>query len=338
MVRSPIQGSGCNLAFIFNRLIHYSSIGLFAIGISSICPLASNANSFPVPEAEQPEHKSTLQNNAMLLAQGPPVLQMGSRGKPVSELQATLRRLGHYSGAIDGIYGESTAQAVARFQQSVGLRVDGITGSATWNRLYLAVRNLPQPSTESDPLIRRPVLQLGSQGNEVSELQAALKLLGYYSGEVDGLYGENIATAVARFQKDSGLRVDGVTGPETWNRLFPPTPTPRPPTPAVATAPATCSCPPGAGTAPSNAGNPAASSPPERPQNQPVTLPILRPGMRGPAIVNLQERLKVLGVFKGGSDGVFGPATEAGVRAVQRNANLNPDGIVGPATWNALLR
>ena len=50
--------------------------------------------------------------------------------------------------------------------------------------------------------------------------------------------------------------------------------------------------------------------------------------MRGPAIVNLQERLKVLGVFKGGSDGVFGPATEAGVRAVQRSANLNPDGIV----------
>ncbi len=332
MVRSPIQSSSCKLGFIHNQLIHCSSIGLFAIGISFICPLTSNASSLPVLKTEQAEA------SAMLLSQGPPVLQMGSQGKPVSELQATLKRLGHYSGSIDGIYGESTAQAVARFQKSVGLQVDGITGSATWNRLYLTVRNLSP--TPSEPLIRRPVLQVGSQGNEVSELQAALKLLGYYAGEVDGLYGDSIANAVARFQKDSGLRVDGVTGPETWNRLFPPTPAAQQPNRAVETATASepCSCPQNAETDRNDSANASTPSPSDTARSQPVTLPILRPGMRGPAIVNLQERLKVLGVFKGGSDGVFGPATEAGVKAVQRNASLNPDGIVGPATWNALLR
>jgi peptidoglycan hydrolase-like protein with peptidoglycan-binding domain len=35
-------------------------------------------------------------------------------------------------------------------------------------------------------------------------------------------------------------------------------------------------------------------------------------------------------------DGVFGPRTEAGVRALQRKKGLVPDGIVGPRTWAVL--
>ncbi len=69
--------------------------------------------------------------------------------------------------------------------------------------------------------IQRPVLKLGSQGNEVSELQAALKLLGYYNGNVTGLYSEKTAIAVSQFQESAGLIADGIVGPVTWNRLFP---------------------------------------------------------------------------------------------------------------------
>jgi peptidoglycan hydrolase-like protein with peptidoglycan-binding domain len=60
--------------------------------------------------------------------------------------------------------------------------------------------------------------------------------------------------------------------------------------------------------------------------------------MRGPAVAQLQERLKVLGFLNASSDGVFGLATQAAVKAAQQRFNLTPDGVVGPATWSALLR
>ncbi|MEC4813760.1 MAG: peptidoglycan-binding domain-containing protein [Scytonema sp. PMC 1069.18] len=70
--------------------------------------------------------------------------------------------------------------------------------------------------------INRPTLKVGSQGVPVSELQAALKLLGFYTGEVDGVYNENTAIAVSRFQEAAGLNADGVVNDTTWERLFPP--------------------------------------------------------------------------------------------------------------------
>jgi peptidoglycan hydrolase-like protein with peptidoglycan-binding domain len=60
--------------------------------------------------------------------------------------------------------------------------------------------------------------------------------------------------------------------------------------------------------------------------------------MRGSAVTGLQERLKAIGVFEGAIDGIFGTETQEAVKAAQRNLNLDPDGVVGPATWIALLR
>jgi peptidoglycan hydrolase-like protein with peptidoglycan-binding domain len=60
--------------------------------------------------------------------------------------------------------------------------------------------------------------------------------------------------------------------------------------------------------------------------------------MKGSAVNALQERLRSVGVFRGAIDGVFGQETQNAVKAAQRKFNLEPDGVVGPATWNALLR
>jgi heat shock protein HslJ len=53
----------------------------------------------------------------------------------------------------------------------------------------------------------------------VRELQQQLKALGYDPGVSDGVYGQQTAGAVRRFQQATGLSVDGVVGQQTWRWL-----------------------------------------------------------------------------------------------------------------------
>jgi len=200
----------------------------------------------------------------------------------------------------------------------------------------------------------RPTLRLGSEGESVSEIQALLKLLGYYAGSVDGVYRVNTAAAVSAFQQAIGLQADGVVGPDTWNRLLPPAPTatatpstvtststPAPvasPTPAPAPVASPSPTPTPSPTSASSSGSASSTSDNSAEETASVDLPILRIGMRGPAVSRLQERLQVLEFYDGAIDGVFGAATQAAVQAAQREFDLEPDGVVGPDTWTILLR
>ena len=61
--------------------------------------------------------------------------------------------------------------------------------------------------------------KVGSRGNEVSAIQQALKDRGLYSSDVTGYYGPITQAAVKRFQKQQGLVVDGIAGPNTLRVL-----------------------------------------------------------------------------------------------------------------------
>lgn len=63
------------------------------------------------------------------------VLRLGSKGPAVAELQMSLRRASLYRGAIDGVYGPKTAEAVKQFQGYMRLPVDGVMGPKTWASL-----------------------------------------------------------------------------------------------------------------------------------------------------------------------------------------------------------
>ena len=55
----------------------------------------------------------------------------------------------------------------------------------------------------------------GSRGEEVRTIQTKLKRWGYYSGNIDGIYGSQTQSAVRWFQSKNGLSVDGIAGPKT---------------------------------------------------------------------------------------------------------------------------
>lgn len=59
------------------------------------------------------------------------VSYLGSTGDEVIQIQTRLKNWGYYKGAIDGVYGTGTYQAVRQFQQKNGLSVDGVAGSET---------------------------------------------------------------------------------------------------------------------------------------------------------------------------------------------------------------
>ncbi|MCD8192127.1 MAG: spore cortex-lytic enzyme [Oscillospiraceae bacterium] len=61
--------------------------------------------------------------------------------------------------------------------------------------------------------------QKGSTGTTVTQIQTKLKSWGYYSGEVDGVYGSATESAVKLFQSKNGLTADGLCGPATLAAL-----------------------------------------------------------------------------------------------------------------------
>lgn len=231
-------------------------------------------------------------------------------------------------------------------------------GAGSWFSLAIATPTFSQtPRIPAASTPTRSLLKTGSQGAEVIELQGVLKLLGYYTGLVNGGYDQPTAIAVTKFQKAAGLPADGVVGLETWNRLLPPSPTvasaapiptatasSRPsdsfPMPSGSQAkPQTPAKPPTASATPakSTATKPPVSSESTAKQEL-IALPILRIGMQGSAVTGLQERLRALGFLKSSADGVFGAETQAAVKAAQKKFSLASDGVVGAGTWLALMR
>ena len=59
----------------------------------------------------------------------------------------------------------------------------------------------------------------GSRGNEVTAIQRELTSRGYYFASIDGIFGKATENAVIQFQKDNGLRIDGIAGNETLSAL-----------------------------------------------------------------------------------------------------------------------
>ncbi|PSB33753.1 peptidoglycan-binding domain-containing protein [Stenomitos frigidus] len=70
-----------------------------------------------------------------------------------------------------------------------------------------------------EPVKSAPYLESGDSGGSVIELQKALSQKGFYTGSLDGYYGEETKQAVIKFQQVNHLSLDGIAGGQTQSVL-----------------------------------------------------------------------------------------------------------------------
>lgn len=226
-----------------------STLGLLAV--VNVMPLAVMAETADLPADSSAEQTRLLPTAVGRLAQSQAVLDLGSAGSAVKDVQAMLALMGYYTGAVDGIYEQATAVAVREFQTDAGLVEDGVVGPLTWQRLLPTPASLNNPQTanastsnpelttstevgaptESEEPLEKPAVSdvatanlptvsLDDSGPDVTRLQSRLKELNLYTGPVDGIFGEQTEQAVIRFQRQADVVVDGIVGPTTWRLLL----------------------------------------------------------------------------------------------------------------------
>ncbi|MEH1927575.1 peptidoglycan-binding domain-containing protein [Nostoc sp.] len=248
-----------------------------------------------------------------------PTLKVGSQGERVSELQAALKLLGYYSGAVDGVYSENTASAVSRFKQAAGLNPDGVVDASTWQRLF---PNQPVASTV-------PSSQSGV--NSATNFPVPTQ-----RSNVTKVTNPNPNPPQAVTQVPTSPKPKPSTRKKAVTQIAN-SPEPKPATPRKATTSSTQKTPNRTTSTTRTQSNTTTNRIPGI-QYTSEGLPILRIGLRGSEVVKLQEQLKKLGFLKGDADGDFGVTTEEAVKAAQKRYGLEADGVVGGSTWEVLLR
>lgn len=116
-------------------------------------------------------------------------LEKGLKGDDVLAAQYRLLYYGYYTGPLDSSFGSVMVTAVKQFQRRNELTVDGKIGPATRAVLY---SDGAVGKNDADPT---STLSVGMSGEEVKQLQRALRETYYYAGNIDGVFGANVTRA-----------------------------------------------------------------------------------------------------------------------------------------------
>jgi len=148
-----------------------------------------------------------------------PVLEPGDEGDKVRELQSRLFQIGWFPELTTGRYDAATETAVEGFQAKRGFETTGVVDERTWARL---LRMTEQPSNDAMFNVLHPgpaLLEAGDTGDGVRDLQARLKQIDWYFGDVTATYDDATVGAVRGFQAKREIPVTGVVDQRTLDRL-----------------------------------------------------------------------------------------------------------------------
>ena len=184
---------------------------------SDVYPTSCPGTNFPFDEiAGASGNKNNNHNN-----NSSTLLKVGSRGAAVQDVQKKLVALGYNVGSTgaDGIFGNSTKNAVIKFQGSVGISKDGIVGSITLAKLNEVYnnRNKGQSVTSTTSYTGK---------DYVRKAQVHMNNFAGAGLATDGLWGANSRIGLVKclqraLNKDYGAKLaeDGIRGSGTNGAL-----------------------------------------------------------------------------------------------------------------------
>jgi len=254
------------------------------------------------------------------------IIREGARGRLVGQAQYIMNFISRFYPEVPTVTQNSAftrdfANAVREFQRAFGPNADGVIGPNTWRMLYSVywrirdtvnippnTGNIVPPLPPTPPPVTPPsdippypgqLIRVGSRGADVERIQRCLNSVNNAGLNADGVFGPLTQTAVMAFQRSENLNPDGIIGQLTWNALMPRCyGRPMPPYPGY----------------------------------------LMRVGVRGDNVRQVQQCLNAVNNANLATDGIFGSLTDVAVRNFQRANGLSADGVVGPITWENLMR
>jgi len=250
-------------------------------------------------------------------------------GPDIQYVQKRLTELGFYTGPVNGVYSPETRDAVIKAQQRFGLATDGIVGPDTYNVLGLSPKDDVMIAPEYVITVDTRTLQLSlrQSGRQIGVFPVAvgtpntptplgewkiiqkvknpggpfgvrwMKLNCPWGGY--GIHGTDNEASIGRAASHGCIRMRSDDVIRVYDLVS-------------------------LGTRVKISGNA-------------LTGRLLRIGVApGSDVLRVQQILQILGYYHGDLDGFYGPATEAAVIQFQRDQRLEPDGIVGPQTYDRL--
>lgn len=117
-------------------------------------------------------------------------------------LQRSLSEGGYYQGEIDGVYGPGTVDAVEALQKAHGLPVTGTVDKATAAAL------------QADLLAKGGAAAQDALASTAA-VQQTLKIAGFWTGPVDGVWTPALTEALKKFQTELGVKPTGTVDAAT---------------------------------------------------------------------------------------------------------------------------